>query len=167
MWQRAERNPFVNEFGFIRSNHWPLENQSVDICIFDNELEHIEDPGLFLSESQRILKRVGYLYIRTSNVLHYVALCSGLMSNRSDCCFLDKGRKKKGGCVSHPVRMQTPRKIGNMLDKYGFSNCVYGYEPKPAYLFCLHLPYLLVVIYQRFSPNILKNVIVAFGRNKA
>ena len=55
----ANDNPFIDEFNLIQSSHWPLQDDSVDVCICDSVLEHVENPDLFFSECQRVIKRGG------------------------------------------------------------------------------------------------------------
>ena len=78
--QAAAGNPFVDEFRPLEDpGRWPLEDDSVNLCVCDSVLEHLENPDLFFSEARRVLKDGGYLCIRTPNALGYVALLSKLI----------------------------------------------------------------------------------------
>lgn len=80
--EHAARNPFVDEFHLIKGTQWPVEGESVDVCLCDNVLEHVEHPEAFFSECRRVLKPGGYVCIRTPNVLSYFRLCARIIPNR-------------------------------------------------------------------------------------
>ena len=46
----------------------PLEDESADICLSMAFIEHILDPGNFLQECRRILKKNGSLWLETPNI---------------------------------------------------------------------------------------------------
>jgi ubiquinone/menaquinone biosynthesis C-methylase UbiE len=60
---------FIDEFHLLNGDQLPLEDNSVDLCIAYCILEHLENPKSFFSESRRVIKDKGYLWIRTPNVL--------------------------------------------------------------------------------------------------
>jgi len=165
----ASENPFLDEFRLIKGSHWPLENESVDLCLCDSVLEHLEDPELFFSECNRVIKQRGYLCIRTPNVLSYLGLFSRLIPNRFHAAVASKVQDKRKEEDVFPTlyRCNTYRRIRYMLNKYGFDHCVYGYEAEPSYLSFSRFFYLLGVIHQRFAPNVFKAAIFAFGRKKS
>jgi hypothetical protein len=53
-----------------------------------------------------------------------------------------------------------------MMKRHNFESVVYRYEPEPSYLSFSKVAYWLGVLHQRFAPNLLKPVILAFGRAK-
>jgi SAM-dependent methyltransferase len=164
----GEENPFLDEFRLITSSCWRLDNDTVDVCVCDTLLEHVEAPEIFFSECQRVIKQGGYLCIRTPNVLSYIGLFSKIIPNRFHVAVVNKVQDKRRAEDVFPTyyRCNTKRKMRNMLNKYGFDHCVYGYEAEPSYLSFSRLFYLLGVIHQRFAPNVLKCAIFAFGRKK-
>ena len=166
----AERNPFLDEFRLIEDTScWPLEDESIDVCISDNVLEHVEDPEVFFSECYRVIKQGGYLCIRTPNVLSYFGLFSRLVPNRFHAAVAGRVQNNRIKEDVFPAlhRCNTKIKIRRMFNKFGFEHCVYGYEAEPAYLSFSRIFYLLGVIHQRFAPNMFKVAIFAFGRKKA
>ncbi|MFA4905548.1 MAG: methyltransferase domain-containing protein [Candidatus Margulisiibacteriota bacterium] len=164
--ENASKNPFCDEFRLIKGDCWPLKNHSVDICICDNVLEHVDDLKIFFSECQRVIKTGGYLFIRTPNALSYIGLFSKMIPNRFHSFVASKVQKerKKESVFPAYYRCNTIRKIRNMLNKYGFYSCVYGYEAEPSYLSFSRLFYFLGIIHQRFAPKVLKAAIFAYGR---
>jgi SAM-dependent methyltransferase len=167
--ETAEDNPFIDEFYLIEeSGHWPLEDESVDICLCDNVLEHVEDPELFFFECQRVTKREGYLCIRTTNVLSYVGLFSKLIPSQFHVLVLSKVQNERKEEDVYPTlyKCNTVKKIRDMLNRYNFVGCAYGYEPEPDYLSFSRLFYRLGVLHQRFAPQGIKPVIFAFGKKE-
>ena len=164
----ARDNPFLDEFRLIEGKSWPLEDGSVDACICDSVLEHVEEPELFFSELRRVIKQGGYLCIRTPNVLSYFGLFSKMIPSRFHSSIATKVQDKRQAEDVFPTlyRCNTKRKIARLLDKYGFDACVYGYEAEPSYFSFSRLLYFLGVMHQRFSPNMFKLAIFAFGKKR-
>jgi len=163
----GENNPFLDEFNLIEDTHWPLEDSSVDVCVCHSVLEHIENPELFFSECHRIIKQGGYLCIKTPNLMSYFGLISRLVPNRFHSAIVSKVQKRKKKDVFPTLyRCNTMKRIRYMLNKYNFDHCLYGYEAEPSYLAFSRFFYLLGVFHQRYSPNIFKIIIFAYGRKK-
>ena len=74
--EKSRNNQYLDEFFLIKDNHWPIGDNSVDVCICDTVLEHIEAPDIFFMECQRVIKPDGYLCIRTANVISYFGFFS-------------------------------------------------------------------------------------------
>jgi len=164
----GENNPFLDEFNLIEGTYWPLEDSSVDVCICDSVLEHIGNPELFFSECHRVINQRGYLCIRTPNLMSYFGLFSRLAPNRLHNTIVSKVQEKREDKDVFPTfyRCNTIKKIRNMLNKYGFDHCIYGYEAEPSYFAFSRIFHLLGVIHQRYSPNIFKITIFVYGRKK-
>lgn len=164
--ETVKDNPFLDEFRLMESSRWPLEDESVDVCMCDNVLEHIEDPELFFSESKRVIKPGGYLCVRTPNALNYIAVFSKLIPNKYHASVISKvqdGRKEVDVFPTY-YRCNTRRRIRHMLAKHGFDSCVYGYESEPSYLSLSRVSYFLGVMHQKLAPSLLRASIFAFGR---
>ena len=64
----ASTNPALDEFRLLEIDHpWPLENDSIDICICDYVMEHVANISFFFSELNRVLKKGGVVCFRTPN----------------------------------------------------------------------------------------------------
>jgi 2-polyprenyl-3-methyl-5-hydroxy-6-metoxy-1,4-benzoquinol methylase len=55
----------------LNSQKIPLKNQSVDIIICSEVIEHLLPGNKLLSEAKRILKKDGFLIITTPNILYW------------------------------------------------------------------------------------------------
>ena len=162
----AEANPFIDEFRTIESQRWPLEDQSVDICICDTVLEHIDDPDQFFAQAVRVLRLGGYFCLRTPNVLSYVGLLAKLIPNKRHAAVLAKVQTRRAPEDVFPTlyKCNTRARLRRMFRKHRFDAIVYGYEAEPSYLSFSKLAYALGVLHQKFAPNALKVSLLAFGR---
>ena len=162
----AESNPFQDEFRLLTGSRWPVEDDSIDLCLCDHVLEHIGQPESFFENCRRVLKNGGYLCIRTPNAWSYVAWFSKLVPDHLHSRVLarvQEDRKEEDVFPTHYRCNSLPR-LRRMLDRYGFEHVVYGYEPEPGYLEFSALAYALGVLHQRFAPRFLRPVLHAFAR---
>jgi len=161
----AAENPFLNEFRQITSSTWPIENESIDLCICDYVLEHIADPGNFFIQIDRILKPGGIVCIRTSNILSYVGLFSKTSWPGSHLQILRKVKENLSESDIFPTfyKCNTVRKIQKQFDRLNFNHTVFGYEAEPGYLAFSRFAYFLGVLHQRHAPSLFKVGIHAFG----
>lgn len=163
----AKSNPAIDEFiEMRRAGPWPLEAASVDIVISDAVLEHLAEPDEFFSEAKRVLKPGGFLCIRTSNTLSYVALASRLLPAKKHASVLERVQPIRSEEDVFPklYRCNTVRKVRRSLSTHGFEGVVYGFDSDPQYLEFSRLAYRLGVLHQRFAPRIFAPAIFAFAR---
>lgn len=165
--ERAAANPFLDEFHLLGGEAWPLDDDSVDLCVCDSVLEHVERPTPFFSEARRVLRKGGYLCIRTPNAWGYVGLVSRLVPNRLHAKVLARvGESPAAEEDIFPThyRCNSIPRLRRMLSEQGFEHVVYGYEAEPSYLHFSKLAYWLGVLHQRFAPRFLRLALFAFAR---
>jgi SAM-dependent methyltransferase len=161
----ARENPFLDEFRLITGN-WPIESESVDICLCESVLEHVNNPEHFFDEFHRVLKKDGYLCIHTPNLFNYVSIISHIIPSNYHANLLyqvQSGRRQDDIFPTY-YKCNTIRKLKKILKTRGFESVVYGYEPEPGYLKFSNFAYFLGVLHQRFAPKIFKPVIFAFAK---
>lgn len=133
----ASVNPTIDEFHLIVPNKpLPLPDNSVHLCICDFVIEHIDNPDFFFSELSRVVKKGGFICMRTSNKLGYVALAARMIPNKLHAKVLSKvqtGREEED-VFPTVYAINTPRKIRKYMKKYQFNDTVYTYEGEPCYL---------------------------------
>ena len=71
---RAAENPFIDEFRMVRGPRWPIDNESIDLCLADNVVEHVADPNVFFAECRRAVRPGGFVCIRTPNSSGYATV---------------------------------------------------------------------------------------------
>lgn len=165
----ASTNPYIDAFELIQGDRWPIADQSIDVCVCDHVVEHVENVRGFFSECSRVLKNDGYLCIRTPNVYSYIALASRLIPNKYHARVLSKVQERRKAEDVFPTlyRCNTMRQLTRALEAAGFGNSVvYSHEAEPSYLTFSRFFYRLGVIHQRLSPSWLKPVLFAFARKR-
>ena len=167
--QSAQENPFLDEFRLIQDDSWPVENNSINLIVCDNVLEHVANPDRFFLEIRRVLRNGGYLCIRTPNRWSYIALAATLIPNKYHSKVVTsvvQDRRKKEDVFPTLYRCNSIRKLKNMIQKNGLECVVYGHEAEPSYLSFSKIAYFFGVMHQRFAPGFIKPAIFAFGKMK-
>ncbi|HMQ70824.1 MAG: class I SAM-dependent methyltransferase [Candidatus Competibacter sp.] len=166
--QNAQHNPFLDEFHLIQGNSWPLDDNSIDLIICDNVLEHVCNPDTFFAEIYRVLKHNGLLCIRTPNRWSYIALAATVIPNKyhSKVTSIVQDGRKDEDVFPTVYKCNSVKRLRRIMNKNGFEHVVYGYEAEPSYLSFSGVAYFLGVLHQKFAPGFLKPAIFAFGRIK-
>jgi len=167
--EAGRKNPFLDEFHLLKEARWPVMDASVDLCIADCVMEHVTEPDGFLAEAQRVLRPGGYLCMRTTNRLGYVALAARLVPNRGHSRVLARVQENRKAEDVFPTvyKCNSRRKLLRGLQHHGLEGIVYGYESEPKYLAFSKLAYRVGVLYQRLAPRALSNALFAFARKPA
>ncbi len=155
----------------------PLKNNSVDIAYAGEIIEHLFDPDLFLEETNRILKKEGYLLISTPNLCAWfnrILLLLGIQPLFLEPSTKSKlvgagvlGRFKKESVPVGHVRIFTLDALRDLLKMNGFEIVMMGGAifdeglPKIVWpidrLFCLFPSLssnLLVLVWKKSDPLI-------------
>ena len=165
----AAQNPFIDEFRWFEGSNWPLEDESADLCLADNVLEHVQDVDQFFAECRRVLKPGGWVCIRTPNLLSYFGFIARLVPNQQHVEVLKSAKEHVHEQDVFPTyyRCNTIPCIRRQLRQHGFEPFVYGYEAEPSYLSFSRIAYLFGVLHQRLAPNLFRVGIHAFGKKRA
>lgn len=163
--EAAQNNPYVDNFLLVTSPRWELPDNTADVCIADNVLEHLKNPEDFFLECKRVIKPNGYLCIRTPNILSYFGV-SKLIAHRHRASLLSFLRRKSEGPEPFPTyyRSNTISRTKQLMRRHGFAATVYGYEAEPSYHDFSTLCYWLGYVHQKIIPNRFKLSIFAFGK---
>jgi SAM-dependent methyltransferase len=162
----AKDNPFVDEFRLIEGDNWPIDNNSIDLIICDNVLEHIPNPDKLFQQISRVLRNGGYLCLRTPNRWSYIAIAATLVPNKyhSKVTSVVQSGRKGEDVFPTVYKCNSIPKIKNIMTKNGFESVVYSYEAEPSYLSFSTIAYFLGVIHQKLAPGFIKPAIFAFGK---
>jgi SAM-dependent methyltransferase len=160
-------NPCIDQYFQLNNDYpWPLTDKSIDLAFSDQVLEHVSDPDLFFSESQRVLKQDGYLCIRTTNNWGYIAIGAKVIPNRLHGKIIKEFQinRKEEDVFPTVFRCNSIVPIKRMLKKYDFDGVVYGYDSEPAYFDNSYLGYLIAKAYHYVCPSILKSTLFIFAK---
>lgn len=164
----ASDNPFVDEFRPISAvgSSWPVESASVDLCLADFVVEHVEDPDAFMAECARVLRPRGTLCIRTVNANSYLGVASRLFPGRLHARLLARIQPERSprDVFRTLYRCNTQKRLAATLARHGFDAVVYGAEAEPSYLAFSPLAYRLGVLHARHAPSGMRVGLLAFGR---
>ena len=163
----AAANPFIDEFRAVTSGAaWPVESDSIDLCLADFVVEHVENPDAFVAECARVLRPGGALCIRTVNANSYLGLASRLLPGRLHARALRKVQPERSSddVFLTRYRANTRRTLSATLARHGFDASVYGYEEEPSYMAFSSLAYRAGVLHARYAPKALRVGLLAFGQ---
>ena len=164
----ARVNSCLDEFHLVQPGQkWPIETESIDLCLSDSVLEHVAEPDHFFAECRRVLRVGGLLCLRTSNRLNYIALFASLLPKRLHRGVLARAlyRPKRAEDIFPTLyRCNTRRRLRATLSRHGFDHCVYTYEAEPYHLGFSRWAYWCGVMHQRFAPRAFKANLFAFAR---
>ena len=161
----AATNPTIDEFHLIVDGRLPLSNETVDLCIADFVLEHVEDVDAFMAECSRVVKPGGYVFVRTPNVWSYPVVASRIVPNRLHARALRRlqPNRKEEDVFPTLYRCNSREKLRRTLERHGFDCVVRAHESEPGYLGFSRPLYALGVVYQRYAPQALRSVLMAFA----
>lgn len=164
----GSENRTIDEFRQIENAHgpWPVDDGSIDLCLADSVLEHLEDPDLFFAECRRVTKPGGCVCLRTPNIRGYVGVATRLTPYRLHGRVLSRvqpGRKQEDVFPTF-FKCNTPRRVKRMFSEYGFDHCVYGYDAEPSYLAFSRLAFTMGALYQRWTPKGFRTAIFGYAR---
>src|SRR4051812_23986471 len=80
--ERVTRNPFLDEGRVGNGEALPYPDDTFDVVIADNVVEHLTHPAVVFSEVARTLKPGGLFLFKTPNKRHYVATMARLTPHR-------------------------------------------------------------------------------------
>jgi SAM-dependent methyltransferase len=131
----------------------PFANESFDLVLSDWVVEHVAEPGPFLSEVARVLRPGGSYFLRTPNKHHYV----GFIANMTPHWFHELVANRARGMNSSDhepwptyYRLNSRRVIEQAGCAAGFRLVeVQIWEGPPVYLVFNSLPFVLGVGYER------------------
>jgi ubiquinone/menaquinone biosynthesis C-methylase UbiE len=163
----AAANPWLTEFRQItNTDHWPVEDASVNLIYSDYVLEHVEDPDSFFREAYRVLKPGGYVCLRTPNFYGCVAIMSWLVPNKLHARVLSW---LKPGVESRDVfptvyRCNTRRRLQKTLQKQGFDAVAYPIEGEPGYFAALPPLYRVAAFVFPYLPGMFQSTLLGFAK---
>jgi SAM-dependent methyltransferase len=167
--ESAAVNPSVDEFRLINEEQvWPVESGTIDFACGDFVLEHIDNPSLFFSELQRVLRPGAVACFRTPNRWSYVPLLSGMIPESLHHKVLRWVQPARKECDVFPTfyRCNSLRSIRNALPKGAFEHCVLRFEGEPAYFGFSQLAYRLANSIQSILPSPLRSTLFVFLRKQ-
>lgn len=147
---RVSENPYLLEARQGHAEDIPYPDESFDIAIANNVLEHLPEPARVFREVYRVLRPGGVFMAKTPNRIHYVPLVASLTPHRfHEWINRIRGRSKED---TFPTlyRANTPRKVKRLASAAGFRDAAIDLvEGRPEYLRFSSIPYAFGIAYER------------------
>jgi SAM-dependent methyltransferase len=144
------QNPFLDDARIERGGVIPYDDNSFDIVIAANTLEHVNHPERVFREVNRVLKPGGIFLVKTPNKYHYIPLLSRL-TPFSFHRFYNKLRGLKEDDV-FPTRYRAndPNTLYHLARLSGFKVISLNlFEGRPEYLRLFWPSYLCGLLFER------------------
>ena len=163
-------NDAMDETHVIKSDgRLPLESNSVDLIYSYAVLEHVDDPGAFVAECDRVLKPGGWFCAWTPNKWGYVGMGARLVPNSLHARVLKRAQPAgRGDKDVFPTvyRMNTLGDVGRWFPEPRFENFSFGYNAQPSYNFGSTLVARLWLTYMALTPRWLAQSLFVFLRKR-
>lgn len=137
----------------VTDDKFPFEDESIDVCVSDYVIEHIEKPTQHLREVFRILKPGGLYLFRAPNRFHYVSLVARLTPHWVHERVANRLRKlAEDAHAPYPTyhRLNSRRQILDAAGRCGFSVAQLTLiEKEPSYGMSSKALFVLFLAYER------------------
>lgn len=162
----AAQNPFLDQFQLLQGSRWPTADASIDLCLADWVLEHVEHPDAFLSECVRVLKPGGIFAARTTNACSPLGLAARLLPQAAHADWLRRLGSGRRPQDVFPTFHRCNRRglLRRQLRRYQFESVVQFHEAEPAYLRRNAALYWLEFCFLRCSPASWGYTLLVFAR---
>lgn len=127
----------------------PFADASFDAVVANNVVEHLDDPSALVVAAIRVLRRGGSLFLKTTNLEHYVGTAALLTPHAFHIAY--NRRRGRPAEATHPTRyrMNTQSTVTRCARRAGLDAEVRMFEGRPEYLASNALLFLLGVLYER------------------
>jgi SAM-dependent methyltransferase len=147
---RVRTNPFLDEGQVGGGEHLPYANETFDIVIADNVVEHLADPFAVFSEIARVLKPGGVFIFKTPNKLHYMPTIAKITPHWFHRFYNRLRGRAATDTFPTCYRANTPASVEKIGRLSGLVlNSIQLVEGRPEYLRGMALTYLLGWAYER------------------
>lgn len=147
---RVLKNPYLHEAKIGYAESIPYKDNSFDIVICNNVLEHLLDPEKVFKEVHRVLKKGAVFIAKTPNRYHYVTILSNFTPHWFH-AFYNKmrGRTEKDTFPTF-YRANSQKKIIYYGKSSGFKvESIEMIEGRPEYLRVSWTSYIIGIIYEK------------------
>lgn len=145
------QNPHLDEAKLIAADgHIPFEDNSFDVVISSNVLEHIDQPERAFAEIARVLRPGGRFIAKTPNMCHYMPLVARLTPTGFHKYFNRLRGRKVEDTFPTVYACNTPGAVRRLAKLSGLEvDKLELWEGRPEYLRMFAPMYLVGAVYER------------------
>jgi SAM-dependent methyltransferase len=145
------QNQFVDEARVMSpSSPIPYDDNSFDVVVSANVLEHVQDPDAVFAEIHRVLKPGGFFVFQTPNRRHYVPTIARLTPHSVHLWVNSQRGVDDRDTFPTVYRANTPATIRRLAKRHSFAvDRLDTVEGRPEYLRHFGLLYSIGVVYER------------------
>jgi SAM-dependent methyltransferase len=166
----VKTNPSLDEaFVIGPSGALPFPDATFDVIFSDWVLEHVDEPGSFACEIERVLKPGGWFCARTPNKFGLVALGASLIPNRLHTKVLKVLQPERQARDVFPTRyrLNTLAAIRRHFDRDTWRDCSFRYAGEIVYLARSRLLLQLSTLLSRITPPVCYPHLLVFLQKRA
>lgn len=147
--EAVRENPMVDEAIVYDGKALPLPDHSVDLILSDAVFEHIDDPALFASEIDRVLKPGGWVCALTPHLFSALVVAASIVPNRHHKKALQSIQPDRKPEDVFPTRykLNSANALQRYFPKARWRHHSYTWSPEPSYHFENPLIYRLFMVY--------------------
>lgn len=147
---RVKQNPFLDEAFVCDVAKLPIPDESCNVVLADNVLEHLEHPEDVFREAHRVLVPGGRLFIKTPNKFHYVAMIASVTPLWFHRLYNSWRGRESIDTFGTQYRANSDRDLRRIASASGFEVCdIDLIEGRPEYLRKMAVLYLCGLLYER------------------
>jgi ubiquinone/menaquinone biosynthesis C-methylase UbiE len=128
----------------------PFQDESFDIIISQDVLEHLENPHTVFKEFARVLKKGGSLVFLTPNVYGYVSIFSMLTPTKFHVFYNGLRGQKESDIFPTYYRANSKRALKKLCEETGFNKKeLITFQKWPSYLILSKTLFRIGIFYER------------------
>lgn len=162
-------NPVVDEAHVIgKDGRLPLDDLSVDVIVSDWVFEHIDDPKLFASEVDRVLRPGGWVCARTPSKWSPISVAARMVPNKMHAKVLESvqpGRKAEDVFPTR-YRMNTLSDLRSIFPPSKWTHSNYKWKGDPHYHFENDLVWRFTEVVTNLLPDAFAHTLLVFIQKK-
>lgn len=148
----VQENPFLDESRTLLQPDGtiPYQDDTFDLVLANNVLEHVQQPESCFRELYRVLKPRGVFVGKTPNIRHYVGTLARLTPHRFHEFVNEKRGRRRKDTFATAYKCNSPQRIAECAMSSGFEvEHIDLWEGRPEYLRFSALTYLGGFLYER------------------
>jgi SAM-dependent methyltransferase len=149
--EAVKSNPYLHECHVSFCDDMPfLPDDSIDVVVSNNVLEHVEYPVAFLTEVNRVMKTGGVFLLKTPNIYHYMTLIARFTPTWFHTFYNNLRGRPSEDTFRTQYKINCKSDLYRIAESTGFTVIEFQLiEARPEYLRIFAPLYFLGILYER------------------